>query len=259
MTMDKFLVELQRLCVTFLENDTSALQALRGTNKQLKTLASEILFNSAVLYNDEDSGKKVKSLAESEYASFVRCITVNTSDGPHQIDDNEEIEDVSDSFKDAIAIMHSLEGVEELQLTFSDECAVNDDGWGKEVAETEEFRGLVLKLVLPAIRQMVNVKYLTVKNLQDSHDLLVYDSEDFIAVRQRISRLRLAIVTEYNDAAPEYNIDMPALHGGFSDALPNTWLKPMGPQLTHLSLYGDCLWGIWPFVDFRNIPPLPQL
>jgi hypothetical protein len=220
-TMKRFPVELQRLCLTFLGNDAGALKALRGTNKQLKTLASEILFNLVVLNNGEDSGKKVEALAESEYASLVRCIILKTSDDPHEDDGNEEKEDVSDSFKDAIAIMHSFHGVEEVQLIFSNECAVNDDGWGKEVAETTEFRGLVLELVLPAIRRMANVRSLTVTNLQDSHDLFVYDNEDFIAVRQRISRLHLSIVTEYNDASPEYNIDMPALHKGFSDALPN--------------------------------------
>lgn len=257
--MHKLPVELQRLCVGFLGDDADTLKALRKTNKQLGSLATETLFEVVVINNEEDSSKRFQALADSSFTSLVRCVIINTSDDPHHSGGGMDTADIAESFKDAIAIMHTFQKIEEVQLRFAEECAVDDDGWGKEVAETEGFRAEILELVLPAIRRIDSVKSLTLKNLQDSHDEGDFESEDFITVRQRISKLHLQIATEYVDAAPEYNIDKPALHQGFSDILPNIWLKPMSHQLTHLSLYSDCLWGVWPIVDFRCIPPFTQL
>lgn len=65
-------------------------------------------------------------------------------------------------------------------------------------------------------------------------------------------------MTEYHKLS-DRAIEAPALHYGFTEALPDIWLRPLSAQLTHLTLYGDVLWGVWPLVDFRQIAPFEKL
>jgi hypothetical protein len=257
--MHELPVELQTLCLTFLGDDVATLKALRSTNKQLGCLATEALMKVAVVKNDENSGQRFVSLAGSDLNSLVRCIVINTSDNPYPLPFGErEKAEITQSFNEAIGSMGACRELEELQLNFSYECAVEDD-LVTAIAEREDFRSTILKRVLVAIRQTDSVKCLAIKNLQDSHDEEIFCGEDFINIRKRISKLHLEIASQSDEGAPEYDIEKPALHAGFSDALPRIWLKPMGNQLTHLSLYGQALWGVWPILDFRQVPPLPHL
>ena len=62
----------------------------------------------------------------------------------------------------------------------------------------------------------------------------------------RLQELHLGIVTEYETAAPETNIEKSELHSFFNDGdegLSKAWLRPVHEHLTHLTLFVDTYWG----------------
>ncbi|KAF2126197.1 hypothetical protein P153DRAFT_254443, partial [Dothidotthia symphoricarpi CBS 119687] len=162
-------------------------------------------------------------------------------------------------FGEAIGTIRSFKNTEEVELRFARQCAVESD-WTKEVAETTDFRIGTLESFFSALKDASKVKGLTIKNLQDHMDKGLFESDHFLAVRNRLSRLHLQIATESDDAAPENSLYLPACDQGFTHDLPGLWLIPLQNQLTHLTLYGaECLWGVWPFVDLRAISTFPRL
>ncbi|UPX21238.1 uncharacterized protein EKO05_0011431 [Ascochyta rabiei] len=100
----------------------------------------------------------------------------------------------------------------------------------KDAAETPEFRNEILKIVLGALEEITALDVLSIKNLQDHTDRQILKSDAF------------------------------PIHRGFTTDLPELWLKPALSHLTHLTLYSyTCMWGLFPFVDFRNIGTFPSL
>jgi hypothetical protein len=254
-------VEIRRLCLESLEHDREDLKNARLVNKELGFLASEILFRKAILNNTEESAEKFRELLKSSLNALVHNVEINTSEDPEYTGGGQDEADNSESFLEMMRLIHEFSKLEEVGLNFAKEVAGNDPrGYDKDVAETVLFRTGILEDLLPALRKASNLQTLTVKNLQDYHDEGLFKCEDFIAVRDKLTRLHLQIATEYDDASPEESITKPALHTGFGRDLPNIWLKPTTSQLTHLTLYGtECYWGIYPFVDFRNIPTFTRL
>lgn len=255
-------VELRRCCLQLLKDDVETLKAIRLVNKDLGNLATKILFRTATLNNTNQSADKFCTLLASDFSSMVRRVVVHTSDDPEHTswDDDEETEEaeVVEAFSKAIAIICDFEKLEEVEVKFARECIV--DGWHRSIAETVDFRYEVLELLFTSVAQASKLKSLTIKNLQDHMEKRIFESRDFKTVRGRLTQLHLQIATEHDDEAPEYNIDKLACHEGFGHGLPEYWLKPLLNQLTHLTLFGlSCPWGIWPFVDLRNIGTLPRL
>ncbi|KAH7359611.1 hypothetical protein BKA66DRAFT_395877, partial [Pyrenochaeta sp. MPI-SDFR-AT-0127] len=156
--------------------------------------------------------------------------------------------------------------LEEVEVKFARECAFADPvgqpghALNTNIAETISFRNEVLEFLFTALRQDEKVKSLTIKNLQDYMDKSVFESEDFKAVRNELSKLHLQITTEHDQDVPEYSILDSSCHQGFRRDRPDTWLKLLTNQLTCLTLYGtECFWGVWPLVDFRQVPAFPYL
>ncbi|KAF1847457.1 uncharacterized protein K460DRAFT_363529 [Cucurbitaria berberidis CBS 394.84] len=256
-------VELRRQCLDYLKDDTKALRAVRLAHSQLRSLATEILFRTATLNHTDESAEKLTCLVQSPLHSMVRCVVINTSTNPKIMDEDDEDDDdanILKSFGKAIAIVCILENLEEVVLNFERECTApeSDSCWDNDVKQDADFRNEVWGLLLTAVRQ-VEVKSLVINNLQDYMDKAVFESEDFKAVRDRVTQLHLRITTESEEASPASDIDFPALHEGFGRDLPNIWLRPLTNQLTHLTLYGNDYWGLWPFVDLRKVPPFPCL
>jgi hypothetical protein len=253
-------VELRRHCINF-SNDTASLKAARLVNRDLSTLASEALFHTAMLRNNDQSAATLTKLIESPLCSLIRRLVVHTSDDPNFQGSSECQPDIEESFIQVSKLIPRMKKLEEVELNFACECAIEDDGgWDKDVAETVSFRTEVLELLFAALRQIEGVRSLSISNLQDHMPSTVFNSEDFKAVRGRLTKLALHIATEYDDASPENNILMPACQLGFRNSLPDIWLKPMANQLTHLTIYGaECIWGVWPFTDFREMAPFPRL
>ncbi|KAH3944752.1 hypothetical protein HBI81_231620 [Parastagonospora nodorum] len=169
-------------------------------------------------------------------------------------------------FLEMLELIHQIKNLQEVELKFAKQCAVEEvtrwSSWTKGVAETLRFRNKVFENFLSALQQAGKIQYLTIKNLQDYHNKSIFERQDFRIIRDRLPQLHLQIAAEYDEASPEYTIEKPALHAGYTQDLPNTWLKPLSGQLTHLTLYGAesmCMWGIWPLVDFCNIPTFAHL
>jgi hypothetical protein len=271
-------VELRRLCLQPLSTNVApsygdeedrdenrdALQAMRLVNKELGTLATEILFRKAVLNHTDESAERFLNVLRSDLSRLVHHVIVNTSDDPEASSDGQEPSEVAESFEEAMAVVHEFRTLEHMELRFANQCALeldaDDFGWEKEVAETTGYRVEILQGLFASLRKAEKVRTLTLKNLQDYHRDDFFVQEDFKAVRERITKLHLQIATEDDEAAPEHTISKEGLHQGFTIALPNIWLKPMTQQLTHLTLFaGECLWGVWPYVNFRDVPPFPHL
>ncbi|KAJ4363517.1 hypothetical protein N0V83_009812 [Neocucurbitaria cava] len=261
--MSQLPVELRRQCLEYLNVET--LKTVRLINKELGSLGTEILFRTAILNNWDDGADNFVNIVQSSLNSLVRRVVINTSYDPEYVGAGQEEEEFRESFGQAIAILCDFENVDEVVVNFARECAYPDDDpnstdLSKNVVETKTFRLEVLDFLFTAVRQAEKVKALTIKNLQDYMDKAVFDSEDFAAVRDRLTKLHLQIATEGEEGALEDNIEKPACHQGFGIHLPDIWLKPLASQLTHLSLYGtECLWGVWPIVDLRQVPSFPQL
>jgi hypothetical protein len=258
-------VELRCHCVNFLDDDAETLKAVRLSCKDLGTLATQTLFRTAVLNHNEKSADNFKELTNSTLKELVRHAIINTrghwsTDDPYVRGPTTECE-IVESFKEAIRLLPQLKNLEAVELRFAEKCAVSDgDLWEKGIAETVDFREYIMNTCFGALATADKVKSLTIKNLQDAMYEDVFETEYFKIVRGRLERLHLQIATESCDAAPARDIDFPVSTEGFTQALPDYWLKPMTTQLTHLTLYAtSCFWGIWPFTDLRGIPTFTRL
>jgi hypothetical protein len=252
-------VELRRHCINFLDDDAQTLKALRLSCKDLGTLATETLFWTAALNHEEESADKFKKLINSPLKSLVHHVVINTrgTDDPDVERYTLECEIVG-SFVDAIQLLSQVVKLEEVELSFSDECQAF--GWDNRVAETLHFRKSILVPFFGALAKADRLESLTIKNLQDAMSKEVFESDGFKAVRGCLKKLHLQIATEHDEARPEHDLDMAVTVGGFTQALPNFWLKPMTTQLTHLTLSSlNCPWGIWPFLDLRQISSFSRL
>jgi hypothetical protein len=250
-------VELRRSCLELLEDDSKTLKAIRLVNKDLEILARELVFRKATLIHSDESTGRFVSLLESPFRDMIHQVTIKTSEFPGYTGDNEEEKEVNTNFGQAIALLKELGKLDNIELKFAQGVASNEE-WANEVAETEQYRVDVLWLLFQGLCEADTPFALTIKNLQDSHDRDLFAREDFLAVRRRLKQLHLYIANEGHELCDEA-IEAPALHDGFTNALPDIWLKPLTDKLTSLSLFGDTFWGVWPFVDFRQIPPFRQL
>jgi hypothetical protein len=218
--MMQLAVELQRLCLVALRDDGEILKALRSTNKHLGNLATETLFQKAVLNHTDESAEKYFKLAQSPLSHMVRHLVLNTSDDPHYSGGDQPEAEIKESFTAAISIMNAFENLEELEIRWAEECVAPGSWTEKDVAETSDYRTAVFRCIFAPLRMADNLKCLSIKNLQDYQDNEVFESEDFLAVRDRLTRLYLQMTSEYNDAGPASTIEMPALHKRFTIDLP---------------------------------------
>jgi hypothetical protein len=96
--MMQLAVELQRLCLVALRDDGETLKALRSTNKCLGNLATETLFQKAVLNHTDESAEKYFKLAQSPLSHMVRHLVLNTSDDPHYSGGDQPEAEIKESF-----------------------------------------------------------------------------------------------------------------------------------------------------------------
>lgn len=270
--MQSLSIELKRLCVEFLEendrevdrydkNDHSeafeALKALRLVNHEIGSLATEVLFRTAVLERRDDSREKLAALIQSKYCRSVKCVVIKDFDyDDFEVDDPGEELEVTETYTRALTSLCSFPNLQELCLEFDKACAADPD-WDAEVNQTITYRSAILSTIFKAVEGLKTLKVLSIKNLQDYMDRQILDSEVFRSLRSRLTGLHLQITTEYLE---QHSLEFAAIHRGFTIDLPELWLKPVLPHLTHLTLYSyTCMWGLYPFVDFREVGTFPCL
>jgi hypothetical protein len=248
-------VELQRLCLKPLHRNVDALKAVRLVNRHLNVLTTELLFRTVVLNHTEKSASRFVGILNSSLEHVVRHVIINTSEDPRGHYEQES--EIEMPFAEAISILHKFSHLEGVSLKFSEECTEGD--YEIYVAETMDFREEILNLMFAALQEAKSVTELTIKNMQDYQRACVLESKDFAIVRDRLTKLHLHITMEQIDASPAGDIDLGGRHTCFNDNLPKYWLSPTSNKLTHLTLYGNDYWGVYPFIDLREIPTFSHL
>lgn len=133
------------------------------------------------------------------------------------------------------------------------------DSGGFDVKESMEYRDTFFRKVLSALNHAdhpaTKLDSLCIPNLQNWVNAEVATSQDFMAVLSRLDNLELYITCEQYSSAPEFEIDLYALHEFYSVQLTKYWLKPLSDigRLTGLKLYGSLPWGYLPKCDLRDI------
>ena len=256
-------VELKRLCVGSLDDDADALKQLRLVNHEIGALATEVLFHTAVLNPTDDSAKILAVLVHSKFRRDVKCVIINDFNfeaEEYDLDESPEELEVTESYSEALASLCKFENLQELRLKFAVDCAAElddsyDDGT-RPVSQTVEYRSTILSIICKAIEGLEKLRNLSIRDLQDHMDRQILESESFRSIKGRLTSLHLQINTEDHVYASDYA----ASHRGFSVDLPELWLMPVLPHLTRLTLYSyTCMWGLYPFVDFRKIGTFPCL
>ena len=119
--------ELQRQCIEKL--DVENLKALRLATKSILELSTAILFQTVNLKHSDESADKFFSIHKNRrLRSYVRRITLNTSDDPYEVEDRERDEaEVLTSFLDAISALKEFQDLREVEIRFAIPCAGPDD------------------------------------------------------------------------------------------------------------------------------------
>ncbi|KAI4713117.1 hypothetical protein J4E89_002095 [Alternaria sp. Ai002NY15] len=246
-------VELQRGCIDVLSDDLATLKALRLVNKGFHELASESLFRTVSFTNVGNSPERFLNIIHSSLRKHVRHAIINTSEHPdrEQNEDEEEDDDDDDNgkyladgpdilctFADAIAQLPQLESLKRIELKFSSVCTVEDYTHTRyrdtmlQIREDENFRAKIQDLCFQALAQSESFESLTIQNLQDAMPQDVMESKSFLAVRERLTELRLRILRYHAEPEGGQSAYADAQHNGLRRFLPKYWLKPTTNQLT---------------------------
>lgn len=218
---------------------------------------------------DESTHQKFRSiLADPQLSQDVQSIKFTTSRNPYKMHDeynNDEEESVlSESYEQIIRSIGQFPNLRFLRVEFSEVCSVFDqDAFRTDAEESVEFRDKVMDTVFSSLNDpeypTTNLQALAFRNLQNVNNLELTSSPKFISTLNRLSSLRLGIVTEYDEASPESSWLLPQLYDFFAE-LPDVWLRP-ALSIQNLTIEADVYWGYMPKVDLRSLyfPNLKKL
>jgi hypothetical protein len=267
-------IELQRHIVQYLDIET--LKAFRLSYRSASTIAAWELFHTVFLrFNDESAGRLQQVLADDKLRPMVKRIILDGDIEEEKEEDEYENDERQDTpWSLAISTIAGFPSLREVELRFDDELS-KWYSWSDREARTK-YREDYMKLVFASLQSAQLVDSLAIRNMYDATCICAgecskshNDSDDpgaiakdghclctdkhFVALRSRLKKLAFLIATGYDSAAPENSISMGPVHECFNDGLLNLWLKPTQPLLTHLTLYSDMYWGVYPFIDVRGL------
>ncbi|KAH7070626.1 hypothetical protein BKA63DRAFT_81461 [Paraphoma chrysanthemicola] len=151
-----------------------------------------------------------------------------------------------------VARLAELHNLEEVHIRFGLRVSVSTH-FIHEPVDDVSFRTKTLNTLFNALDHVDSkINTLSIDNLQDL-TVGVYNTESFQNVRSRLKSLHLKIAMEWSEASPEGDIDIPEKHAFFDQELTTHWLRPLQGQLTHLSLYAEDFWGVYPRWDCRQL------
>ena len=267
------------------EQHLKGLKQLRLTCKSFYDLCTDLLFEKATLYPEEDAFQARHSAPSSYNVRRSRNNRLDESD-PHssvskflQLSIHHELrhsvrkvvlktsltgeeaskgsDRVSEAWRDAASSIYKFPNLSSVQISFRELCCDDDNNNFNWVTEDEAFRADVLGTVFEALNNEVspidNLRSLTVVNLQNKANESITSSPGFKKVLSKISELHLMIAVEIEEASPESYTYLKALYEFHKNELPSTWLKPASHNLTHLTLHMNTYWGWLPSFDPRGI------
>ncbi|KAF1954577.1 hypothetical protein CC80DRAFT_475821 [Byssothecium circinans] len=256
--------ELQLYIVQYL--DIPALKALRLVCRTASAIAVVQLFHTITLRFTDGSATRLKQiLADDKLRPLVKKVILDGERGRQEAQEEWEEEGVTRqefAWSLAIATIAGFPSLREIELQFDDERHSDWDRWLDDLDARIKYREDYMKLTFTALQSAKLVDSLTIFHLLDASCRCpgpqFRDGEGKIA---NPDRLTLMIAITWDDAAPEANLEQAAVQECFNQGLENLWLKPTQLQLTHLTLYADIYWGIYPFSDLRGLcfPKLQSL
>ncbi|KAF1360871.1 hypothetical protein EJ07DRAFT_154787 [Lizonia empirigonia] len=99
-----------------------------------------------------------------------------------------------------------------------------------------------IDLAFKTLASSADIATLTLKHLPD---FCLVQSPDMTQLAN-ITKLHLLITTWSEDANPDADILSYHRHSFFNVRLNTTWLLPMQPHLTHLTIHTNTYWGVYP-------------
>ncbi|KAL5366279.1 F-box domain protein [Aspergillus floccosus] len=243
--------ELLARIITFL--DRSSLEAIRETSRLLSQFATPRLFDTLRLFPDEESYEVVDCITDdATLKKMVKKVYINTCEDDYDDYDEEEVELTKD-FKDRIANFKHCPNVQSAVLRFDKHCSTGREEWMRESPQTIAFRTKTLGVFFKWLASFeAPLRELGIRNMQDVNVGDEKISANIEKALQNLRSLRLSIVTEHNDAAPEDDLDFPEPHDFFAQ-LPSMWLKPSASSLEHLTLSCDNYFGFYPKLELSEV------
>ncbi|KAJ6104256.1 hypothetical protein N7523_010576 [Penicillium sp. IBT 18751x] len=237
--------------------DLKSLKSLRLTNHLLSSYASRCLFRVIHLYCDEESCKNFEAVASHPvYKGTVQRIHLNTVTVDYDTDDEEEIPPPR-VWRKPLKKLEQFSNLQSVVLRFDKNCAEDPDFADKP--QTELYRRTVMQWLFAELASLDQpLKELAIQNHQNVPPRNNKLTEQIGQVLQHLTSLRLNVVHELCDAAPETEIEKPAPHDFFTRVLPSIWLKPAMGSLENLALYSTFYWGAYPKVNLDGVH-FPQL
>ncbi|KAH2534418.1 hypothetical protein KXW48_001932 [Aspergillus fumigatus] len=243
--------ELLARIISFL--DRSSLKAIRQTSRRLSQIATPQLFATLRLFPDEKSYEAVDRITDhATLKKMVKKVYVNTCEDDYDDYDEEEVELTKD-FKDRITKFRDFPNVQSAVLRFDKHCCTGHELWMTERPETIPFRTETLRVFFQWLASFETpLRELGIRNMQDVNVGDENISANIEKLLQNLCTLRLSIVTEHNDGAPEYDVEFPELHDFFAQ-IPSVWLKPSASSLEHLTLSCDNYFGFYPQLELSEV------
>ncbi|KAJ4296333.1 hypothetical protein N0V90_006378 [Kalmusia sp. IMI 367209] len=264
----------------YLDNDT--LKSFRLVSRAASTIATERLFRVVLLrltkgdfITDEDmtpngditivpnaTPKNLNAILESDtLKKLVKKVVIDGDNGAHWMEKEEDeygdfIDDyVETAWSGALGRIYQFPYLREVDFAFNGIAGLDMDG---EFEQDDEYREYYQRLLFATLSKTELLDSLSIRNIQDALITHTGPDEASMLVREKLKKLALMVVTEtmhvYSVAGlGDLDIDAPAFHECFNSGLTSHWLKPTQQQLTHLTLYCDSYWGIYPFTDLRGI------
>ncbi|KAJ4302667.1 hypothetical protein N0V90_001556 [Kalmusia sp. IMI 367209] len=251
-------IELQYQCVQYFDIET--LKQFRLASRKASLIGKEYLFDTVVLTFDESSAESFNHVLEDDaLRAIVKKVIVDDTEGNMENEFlNDEYDEEEEAYvhqatpwSNAISKMAQFPNLRDAEIWFCEECV--DTDFTGECLQDPEYRELYQNRFFEALKDAQGVQSLTLKNMQDMIVTTTGSEEAIEAVRGRLKRFAILVATEDCDAAPEHQIESEELHSCFNSLLKVHWLNPLQTQLTHLTVYSDFEWGIFPFMDVREI------
>ncbi|KAF2635427.1 hypothetical protein P280DRAFT_536337 [Massarina eburnea CBS 473.64] len=160
---------------------------------------------------------------------------------------------------DELLSISKLPLVKEVEFGLNNVVSLDGDvSWDGDEEYRQQYHGLLFE----ALEELELVEHLTIGNILAAH--IHYDytrpGKLSLAMRQRLTKLALMVLTSMDDLW-QVNIgryisrefDLLPVHQCFNTGLLERWVRPTQLRLTHLALYYDSYWAVWPFADLRGV------